>query len=154
LPSRGRSFLAQSNCPLGCLLSAALVAGAYLLPTPVGTNASRLPELFAAPMIVAVAAVPLVAVIAAAASVMLVLPPVSIEEVQDRGDPALSAKYYAPLLDQIVARKIEGPIEVVPTQRRGEVAAVAPVVPIARPSQVSMWCACAGRVSCPPPMDV
>jgi hypothetical protein len=116
----------------GGLLSAAMVAAAYLLPTPVGTNASRLPELFAAPLIVAVAAVPLVAVIAAAAAAILLLPPVSIEEVRDRGDPALSTKFYAPLIDQLVARGAEGPIEVVPTQRRGEVAAVAPVVPIAR----------------------
>jgi hypothetical protein len=34
----------------------------------------------------------------------------------------------SPLLDQLVARNVEGPIEVVPTRRRGEVAAVAPVV--------------------------
>jgi len=116
----------------GALLSAGMVAGAYLLPTPVGTNASRLPELFAAPMIPSVAAVPLVAVIAAAAAAILVLPPVSIEEIRDRGDPALSSAYYSPLLDQLVARNVEGPIEVVPTRRRGEVAAVAPVVPLAR----------------------
>ena len=38
----------------------ALVAAAYLIPTPVGTTASRLPELFAAPIIVAIATVPLV----------------------------------------------------------------------------------------------
>jgi hypothetical protein len=116
----------------GALLSAGLVAGAYLIPTPVGTTATRLPELFAAPIIVAVAAVPLGAVIAAAAAVVLLLPPVSITEVQERGDPALSSEFYAPLLDQLRARKVVGPIEVVPTRRRGEAAAVAPVVPIAR----------------------
>ena len=55
----------------GALLSAGLVAGAYLVPTPVGTTATRLPELFAAPMIVAVAVVPLGAVIAATATVAL-----------------------------------------------------------------------------------
>src|SRR5829696_9979984 len=33
----------------GALLSAGVVAAAYLLPTPVGTTAARLPELFAAP---------------------------------------------------------------------------------------------------------
>ena len=116
----------------GALLSAGLVAGAYLIPTPVGTTATRLPELFAAPIIVAVAAVPLGAVIAAAGAVVLLLPPVSITEVQERGDPALSSEFYAPLLDQLRARKVVGPIEVVPTRRRGEAAAVAPVVPIAR----------------------
>jgi len=52
--------------------------------------------------------------------------------VRERGDPALSAEFYAPLLDQLVARGVAGPIEVVPTQRRGEAAFVAPVVAIAR----------------------
>jgi hypothetical protein len=116
----------------GALLSALLVAGAYVLPTPVGTNAARLPELFAAPTIVAVATVPLIALIAATVSAILLLPPASITEVRERGDPALSAKFYTPLLDQLVARGVDGPIEVVPTQRRGEAAAVPRVVPIAR----------------------
>jgi hypothetical protein len=116
----------------GALLSALLVAGAYVLPTPVGTNATRLPELFAAPTIVAVATVPLIALIAATVSAILLLPPASITEVRERGDPALSAKFYTPLLDQLVARGVDGPIEVVPTQRRGEAAAVPRVVPIAR----------------------
>jgi hypothetical protein len=44
----------------------------------------------------------------------------------------LSAAFYAPLLDQLKARGVEGPIEVVATQRRGEAAFVPPVVPIAR----------------------
>ncbi|HEX3206181.1 MAG TPA: hypothetical protein VHQ68_08070 [Propionibacteriaceae bacterium] len=116
----------------GGLLSAALVAAAYLLPTPVGTTATRLPELFAAPIIVAVAAIPLAAIIAATVSVVLLLPPVSITEVQERGDPALSAEFYAPLLIRLTARGVAGPIEVVPTQRRGEAAFVAPMIAIAK----------------------
>jgi hypothetical protein len=116
----------------GALLSAGLVVGAYLIPTPVGTTATRLPELFGAPMIVAVAAIPLGAVIAAAATVVLLLPPVSLTEIRERGDPALSAEFYAPLLDQLAAHGVSGPIEVVPTQRRGEAAVVAPVVAIAK----------------------
>jgi len=116
----------------GALLTAALVAAAYLLPTPVGTNATRLPELFAAPIIVAIATVPLVAVIAATATAVLLVPPVSITEVQERGDPALNLNYYAQLMDQLAAPGTTGPIEVVPTQRRGEAAFVAPRVAIAR----------------------
>jgi hypothetical protein len=116
----------------GALLSAGLVAAAYMIKTPIGTTATRLPELFAAPILVAVAAVPLIAVIAAAASVVLLLPSSSITEAQERGDPALSAEFYAPLLDELASRGAAGPIEVVPTQRRGEAAIVAPVVPIAR----------------------
>lgn len=116
----------------GGLLSALLVAAAYLLPTPVGTTATRLPELFAAPIIVTVATVRLGAVIATTVTVVLLLPPVSITEVRERGDPALSAEFYAPLLHQLAARRVSGPIEIVPTQRRGEAAFVAPVVPIAK----------------------
>jgi hypothetical protein len=116
----------------GALLSAGLVVGAYLIPTPVGTTATRLPELFGAPMIVAVATVPLGVVIAATATVALLLPPVSLTEIRERGDPALSAEFYAPLLHQLAAHGVAGPIEVVPTQRRGEAAVVAPVVAIAK----------------------
>jgi hypothetical protein len=88
--------------------------------------------LFAAPIIVAAATVPLVAIIAATASAVLLLPPVSITEVRERGDPALSDEFYAPLLHQLTALKAAGPIEVVPTRRRGEAAFVAPVVAIAK----------------------
>jgi hypothetical protein len=116
----------------GALLSAGLVAAAYLLPIPVGTTATRLPELFAAPIVAAVAAIPLGAVLATTASVVLLLPPVSITEVNERGDPALSVGFYTPLINQLVDRGVTGPIEVVPTLRRGEAAIVAPVVPIAR----------------------
>jgi hypothetical protein len=80
----------------GALLSAALVAAAYVLPTPVGTTATRLPELFAAPIIIAVAAVPLVAVVAAAVSVVLVLPPVSSPG-SGTGRSCAQGRFYAPL---------------------------------------------------------
>jgi hypothetical protein len=116
----------------GALLSAGLISAAYLLPTPVGTTATRLPELFAAPIVVAVAAIPLSALITATVSMLLVLPPVSIKEVQERGDPTLSPQFYAPLLNQLTVRRAAGPIEVVPTRRRGEAAFVAPVVAIAK----------------------
>ena len=79
-----------------------------------------------------IATVPLVVIIAAAASVVLLLPPVSITEVRRSGRSALSAKFYAPLLDQLVTRGVAGPIEVVPARRRGEAFAVASVVPIAK----------------------
>jgi hypothetical protein len=116
----------------GALLTAGLVAAAYVIETPVGTTASRLPELFAAPILVAVAAVPLGAVIVSAATVLLLLPWSSVTDVKERGDPALSTEFYAPLLDQLASHGAAAPIEVVPTQGRGEAAIVAPVVPIAR----------------------
>jgi hypothetical protein len=116
----------------GALLSAGLVAAAYVIKTPVGNTATRLPELFAAPIVIAVTAVPLGAVIAALAIVLWLLPWSSITDVKLRGDPALSAEFYAPLLEQLASRGAAAPIEVVPTQLRGEAAIVAPVFPIAR----------------------
>jgi hypothetical protein len=116
----------------GALLTAGVVAAAYLLPTPVGTTAARLPELLAAPIIVAIATVPLIGVVAATAAAVVLVPPVSLTEIQERGDPALSAEFYAPLLNQLAARKAAGPIEVVQTRRRGEAAFVAPAVAIAK----------------------
>jgi hypothetical protein len=116
----------------GALLTAGVVTAAYLLPTPVGTTAARLPELLAAPIIVAIATVPFFGVIAAAMAAVVLVPPVSLTEIQERNDPALSAEFYAPLLDQLAARDVVGPIEVIPTQRRGEAAFVAPAVAIAK----------------------
>jgi hypothetical protein len=116
----------------GALLSAGMVAAAYLLPTPVGTTAARLPELFAAPVIVAIATVPFLGVVAATVAAVVLVPPVSLTEIQERDDPALKAEFYGPLLDQLAARKAVGPIEVVPTLRRGEAAVVAPSVAIAK----------------------
>jgi hypothetical protein len=116
----------------GALLSAAMVAAAYLVPTPVGSNAARLPELFAPAVIVAVSVLPGAAVAAVAAAVVWFLPPLFLDEIRDRGQPALDAAYYAPLLDQLNDRQVTGPVEVVPMRRHGEAAAVAPEVAIAR----------------------
>jgi hypothetical protein len=116
----------------GALLSAAMVVTAYALATPVGSNAARLPELFAPAIIVAVAALPAIVVTVVAGTVAWFLPPLFIDEIRDRGEPPLHAAYYAPLLEQLHTRQITGPIEVVPLRRHGEAAAVAPQVPIAR----------------------
>ena len=57
--------LAPSGGPAGApYCRPRLVVAAYLLPTQVGTTATRLPELFGAPVIIAVSAVPLAVVIA------------------------------------------------------------------------------------------
>jgi hypothetical protein len=88
--------------------------------------------LFAAPVIVAIATVPFVGVVAATVAAVVLVPPVSLTEIRERHDPALSTEFYAPLLEQLAARQATGPIEVVPTQRRGEAAVVAPEVAIAK----------------------
>ena len=83
-------------------------------------------------MIVAVSAWPAVAVAAIAGAVAWFLPPLFLDEIRDRGQRALDAAYYAPLLDQLQAHEVTGPVEVVPMRRHGEAAHVAPEVAIAR----------------------
>jgi hypothetical protein len=116
----------------GASLSAALVVVAYLVPNPVGSNAARLAELLAPPVLVAVSPLPgrLVAVLTAL--VLVPQPLLYVDEVRARGDLALDPAFYAPLIRQLETRDVTGPIEVVPMRRHGESAAVAPDVPLAR----------------------
>jgi hypothetical protein len=114
------------------LLSAALVTAAYLVPNPVGSNAARLAELLAPAAVVAVSALPGRAVAALCVIVMVPQPLLYLDEVRARGEAALDPAFYAPLADQLGAREISEPVEVVPMRRHGEAAAIAPVVPLAR----------------------
>jgi hypothetical protein len=114
------------------VLSAGLVAVAYLVPNPVGSNSARLAELLAPPALVAVS--PLSGRVVAGVCALLLVPQplLYLDEVRARGEPALDPAFYAPLVDQLEDRDIIGPVEVVPMRRHGESAAVSPVVPLAR----------------------
>jgi hypothetical protein len=117
---------------LGALGSASLVGAAFVLPTPVGSNAARLSEMLGPPALVACAALPRLVVAAVALAVVAVQPPLYVAEVTARGDPALRAGFYAPLVEELVARRVPGPVEVVPMRRHGEAFFVARHVPLAR----------------------
>ena len=114
------------------LLSAAVVVVAYLVPNPVGSNAARLAELLAPAALVAVSGLPGRAVAALGVIVMVPQPLIYLDEVRARGEAALDPAFYAPLAEQLEARRISEPVEVVPMRRHGEAAAIAPVVPLAR----------------------
>ena len=116
----------------GGLLSAVFVAVAYLVPNPVGSNAARLAELLAPAALVAVSALPGGAVAALCVFVMVPQPLLYLDEVRARGEAALDPAFYAPLAEQLEARRISGPVEVVPMRRHGEAAAMPAVVPLAR----------------------
>jgi hypothetical protein len=116
----------------GAVLSAALVAAAYLIPNPVGSNAARLVELLGPAALVAVSlmSAPVVALLTALVS--MPQPLFYIDEVRGRGEPALDPAFYAPLIQQLEERSVTAPVEVVPMRRHGESAVAASVVPLAR----------------------
>ena len=114
------------------MLSAGLVTVAYLVPNPVGSNSARLAELLAPPALVAVSPLSGRVVAVLCALILVPQPLLYLDEVRARGEPALHPAFYASLIDQLEARRITGPLEVVPMRRHGESAAVALVVPLAR----------------------
>jgi hypothetical protein len=82
----------------------------YLLPTQVGTTATRLPELFGAPVIMAVSAVPLAVSLASTVATVALTAGVHQRGARTRRS-ALSAQFYAPLLEQLTARDVAGPMK-------------------------------------------
>jgi hypothetical protein len=114
----------------GALLAIGLIAAAYLLPTPIGKNADRLPEIFALPVIVAVTRAPRIVVTTVGVVLLAALPLRAVDAA--RGDPALDEPFYAPLLEELANRQVVAPVEVVPMGQHGETAFVAAHVPLAR----------------------
>ncbi|MBJ7329529.1 MAG: hypothetical protein JHC95_06505 [Solirubrobacteraceae bacterium] len=121
---------------IGVVLYAVLLALAFVLPTAVGGNATRLGALVAGPVlalglfgrrrpwVLAVAALPLLW--------WSLYPPVA-DWVRGRDDPALHASFHAPL-NRFLDSQGGGPfrVEVVPTADKGEALYVAREHPIAR----------------------
>jgi hypothetical protein len=125
------------------------VLGAWLIPSPVGTNVSRLGLLFGG--VVLVAAMTLgpwrTSLIgrrygARAATVLLAMALITstawqvayaVRDVVSSTPPASFTSDIDPLLDQLEARDADlGRVEVVPTKSHREAAAMAPHVPLAR----------------------
>jgi DNA-binding transcriptional LysR family regulator len=65
-------------------------------------------------------------------AVALWQPPVSVGDLRGAGDPAASADYFRPLLDELDRRQPVGRVEVVPTANYWDAAYVAGTVPLAR----------------------
>ena len=133
----------------GAALYVLTVLGAWLIPSPVGTNVSRLGLLFGG--VVLVAAVTLgpwrtslvgrrFGARAAAALMGVALITSTVWQVAYAARDAVSSNPPAsftsdidPLLDQLRVRKADlGRVEVVPTKSHREAAAIAPHVPLAR----------------------
>ena len=119
---------------IGAALAAAACLAAFVIPTPLGGNATRLGALFAAPLLVCV---PLSGARRTAALVALpllaywaLMPPLR-DAITTTGDPATEASYYAPLLRRL-AGEAPARVEVPFTRSHWEARHLAPHVALAR----------------------
>ena len=118
---------------LGALINLAFVIGAWAVSSPVGSNAERLGQLFAIPVVAAFAEWR--APIAAAAVIVAFLaqPPVTLDIIRLAGTPATHSSYYQPLLAAIHDRgALTGRVEVPEMNGHWDAALLAKHVPIAR----------------------
>jgi len=118
---------------VGALLSVVLVLAAYLLTSPVGSNAERLALLWGAPVLIAWSPLPALA-IALIGVPLLWWPERNVrQELVRSTDASASAAYYRPLLAELVPRVLPGQrVEVVDPRTHWSAAEVATRVPLAR----------------------
>ncbi|MEV6367702.1 hypothetical protein AB0L86_12500 [Micromonospora musae] len=117
---------------VGAALAALLLVAAYHVPSPIGSNALRLPMLFALPVVAAF--VPFGARWLAALLAALVWwqSPVMTSDLTRMGSAPAYAAFHQPLLDELGRRAPVGRVEVVPLRDHWESAYVAAAVPLAR----------------------
>jgi hypothetical protein len=131
---------AMSLLRRGALLYAAAIAGAYVVPSPMGSNVARLGVLLAGPVFL-IGARPgrsrvLVLGTCATIAAWQAWAPVT-ELVKAETTRATSAAYFQPLLDRLAATP-HGRVEVVPTSTRWDAVYVAPHAALARGWQTQL----------------
>lgn len=117
---------------IGAVLTVLLLVAAYYLPSPIGSNALRLPMLFALPLLAGYAPLPgrwLAGLLAAA---VWWQSPVMLSDVGRAGSAESSATFHQPLVDELARRQPVGRVEVVPLRDHWESAYLPPTVPLAR----------------------
>ena len=118
---------------LGAALGVVLVVAAYVLPTPVGGNATRLSLLFAVPIVAAFAEWRWWRAAIAVAVAFGLQTPVTIGTLTGAGAPATQAAYFSPVLDEIHARgALTGRVEIPELTGHWEAVYAARSVPLAR----------------------
>lgn len=124
--------LPQRAARVGAVLLGLGLVAAYVVHTPVGLNAVRLPVMFAVPLVIAFAPWPALVVGPVVVALVLVKPPVQTGDVR-RADLAVNtAGYYAPLTAELAGLAPTGRVEAIPTVDYWEAVHVARTVPIAR----------------------
>jgi hypothetical protein len=117
---------------IGAALTVVLLLLAYHVPSPIGSNALRLPMLFAVPVLAAYAPLGRRWLAALLVAVVWWQPPVMTSDLARAGAAASGADFYRPLVDELRRRGPVGRVEVVPLRDHWESRYVAPVVPLAR----------------------
>ncbi|HEY3007060.1 MAG TPA: hypothetical protein VGJ63_03215 [Micromonosporaceae bacterium] len=117
---------------VGAVLTALLLVAAYYLPSPIGSNAIRLPMLYAVPVVAALAELSGRWLAALLAALVWWQSPVMLGDLTRAGSPETRAAYYWPLIDELARRGPVGRVEVVPLRDHWEARYVAAAVPLAR----------------------
>ncbi|MEV5691354.1 hypothetical protein [Micromonospora globbae] len=117
---------------IGAVLTVLLLVGAYHVPSPIGSNALRLPMLFAVPVVAAFVPIGARWLAALLAALVWWQSPVMTSDLARAGDATAYADFHRPLLDELRRREPLGRVEVVPLRDHWESAYVAEEVPLAR----------------------
>lgn len=118
---------------LGAVVGIVMVVAAYVVPTPVGSNATRLPLLFALPVMCAFAERGRRVLAAAVVMTIAVQAPVSASTVLKAGRPESHQTYYTSLINELTFRgPLSGRVEVPESTGHWEAAYVADSLPLAR----------------------
>ncbi|RSM64938.1 hypothetical protein DMB66_18340 [Actinoplanes sp. ATCC 53533] len=112
-------------------LTVVLLLGAFYLPSPIGSNALRLPMLFTIPVIAALAQLGRARLVLLLAAVFWWQPFVVTGDLGRAGSPESRPGFHQPLVREL-ARRAPGRVEVVPLRDHWESVYVADQVPLAR----------------------
>jgi hypothetical protein len=133
LPKRERALR------IGAVLYLVATTAAFLVQTPMGSNAVRLAALFAAPVALCAVQIPRRKALRALYAALLVLllfwqwSSAGRDFAASQGEPSANVSYYKPLLNFLAhQRKVDGRLEIPFTRSHWEAAVVAPHFPLAR----------------------
>lgn len=125
-------FAPNRTVRIGAVLSALGIMATYVVHTPVGLNAIRLPVMFATPLLVALVRWRLPVVVVMVGLMWWWQPPVNLGDLHDAGTAAANASYYTPLIHELRTLPGNGRVEVVPSRDYWESTYVAEKRPLAR----------------------
>ncbi|MFJ2081806.1 hypothetical protein ACI2KV_27695 [Micromonospora chokoriensis] len=117
---------------VGAALTVLLLVAAYYVPSPIGSNALRLPLLFALPVLAGYAPLPGSWLAGLLAATVWWQSPVMTSDVTRAGAPESSPAFHRPLVEELQRRQPVGRVEVVPLRDHWESAYLPPTVPLAR----------------------
>ncbi|MEV1316617.1 hypothetical protein AB0J14_11100 [Micromonospora arborensis] len=117
---------------VGAVLTVLLLVGAYYVPSPIGSNALRLPLLFALPVLAGYAPLPGPWLAGLLAATVWWQSPVMTSDITRAGAAESAAEFHQPLVTELQRRQPVGRVEVVPLRDHWESAYLPPTVPLAR----------------------